>query len=38
VFKCHSKLIPGDIERAMEDAEDIDVPFIFDEIGKSIMP
>ena len=30
-------MIAGDVERAMEDAEDVDIPILFDEIGDSVM-
>ena len=35
---CHSELIPGDIERAMKDTKNIDIPVVLDEIGNSIVP
>jgi len=33
-----SELIPGDIERTMEDAENVDVTVVFDQIGDAVMP
>jgi len=35
---CHSKLIPGDIKRAMEHTEDIDVPVILYKVSYPIVP
>ena len=34
---CHSKLISGDIERAMENTEDINVPVVLDEVSNPVM-
>ena len=32
------ELIPRDVERPVEDAEDVNVPVLFDEISDSVVP
>lgn len=34
---CHLELILADIERAMEDAQDIDVSIVLDQIGDAVV-
>jgi len=33
-----SELIPRDVQRAMEDAEDIDIAVVLDEVRDSVVP
>ena len=35
---CHSKLIARDVERAVEDADDVDVSIVLHEVRDSVMP
>ena len=35
---CHSKLVPRDVERAMEDTEDVDVPVVLYQVRDPVVP